>query len=172
MTLLSVRSEMRCAVSAPFAMHSVRYALSFTMRLKFSRTGGEFFYNSLADLCFEVAVALALKLALDLVERSSGAAGINGHQVVDAVLALAVSDNSFGVRDRALELLHNNRGLVKNRDGSLRVRVGFRHLLIRVLQRHYSRADLAYKRLGNGDVLPYMPLKRSAMLRVISRCCF
>ena len=39
MTLLSVRSEMRCAVSAPFAMHSVRYALSFTMRLKFSRTG-------------------------------------------------------------------------------------------------------------------------------------
>ena len=76
------------------------------MRLKLSRTGVS--SSITASPTFEVTVALALELALDLVERSSGAAGINGHQVVDAVLALAVSDNSFGVRDRALELLHNN----------------------------------------------------------------
>ena len=76
MTLLSVRSEMRCAVSAPFAMHSVRYALSVYDAVEVLAHGGELFYNGFADLRLEVTVALALELALDLVERSSGAAGI------------------------------------------------------------------------------------------------
>ena len=37
----------------------------------------------------------------------------------------------------------------------------------------YAVADLhAITGSGMVNVLPYMPLKRSAMLRVISRCCF
>ena len=74
MTLLSVRSEMRCAVLGALCHAFGEICLVVYDAVEALAHGGELFYNGLADLCFEVAVALALELALDLVERSSGAA--------------------------------------------------------------------------------------------------
>ena len=90
--------------------------------------------NCLAHCHLEVAVALALELPFNFRIGLSGNAGINAHQVVDAVLALAVNDFHLRVGDSALKLFDDAVLGVEQEDGGFDVFVRFGHLLGRVCQ--------------------------------------
>ena len=94
--------------------------------------GSECVCADFADCQLEVAVALALKLARDLVCGLSGEAGIYTDKVVYTVLALAHAYAGVGVGNRALELADYRVLVVENIYHRVRVFVRLRHFLGRV----------------------------------------
>ena len=107
-----------------------------------------------ADLAhghLEVAVALALELALDVLDGLTRKDGVDGHEVVDAVLALGVLHAGVGVGDGALELTDDGVAVIQNVDNGVGVLVGLAHLLGGVSQRHDLGTALSHDGFGNGE---------------------
>ena len=111
--------------------------------------GRELRYDRFADSRFEIAVALAVKVMLDLLIAQSRDCGVDGHQVVDAVLALGIAHLRFTVGDRALELLHDDVIVVGEQDIAVGVLVALAHLGGGILQAHDAGAVLGNEALGN-----------------------
>ena len=111
--------------------------------------GGELRDHSLAYGCLEVAVALAVKVALDLLVAQPRDSRVYRHQVVDAVLALAVAHLSLAVGDSALKFLHDHVIFIGEQDVAVGVLVRLAHLRGRILQTHHARAVLGDEALGD-----------------------
>ena len=85
------------------------------------------------DRDLEVAVALAGKLCGDLIHGLAGDGAVNGHEIVDAVLALFVADLGIGIGDGALEFAQNGILIVEDVDAAVCILIGLGHLLGRIL---------------------------------------
>ena len=73
--------------------------------LEFSLQRSQSVCASFADSHFEIAVALALEFSFDLLEGLAREAGIDGHQVIDAVLAVRVTNDGIAIRYGALDFI-------------------------------------------------------------------
>ena len=139
--------DLRRALSALFHL-LVEVGAILHKRCEALADGAELLSDSLADGRLEIAVALARELARDVLHRLVRDGGVDGHEVVDAILALAVADLRLAVRDGALEFLQDGFLVVENGDGRLRVRVGLAHLARRILQAHDACTGLREIALG------------------------
>ena len=109
--------------------------------------------NRLAYSNLEVPVATAGELRCDLIIALAGDAGIDGHQVVDAVLALPVAYLSVRIGYRPLELADNGILIVQDEDAGIGILIGLGHFLCRILQGHDSCSHIRNVRLRQGEQL-------------------
>ena len=118
--------------------------------LEFLLNRRECIRTDLTDRKLEVAVALAVKFALDLVESLAREYRVNSHQIIDTVLAVGIAHAGVGVGNGALEFADYGVSVIEDVDHRIGVLIRLTHLLRRIGKRHDLRARLCHNRLGNG----------------------
>ena len=101
--------------------------------------GSQSIGSDLTDRQLKVAVALAVKLALDLGKVLAGKAGVDGHQVVDAVLALGKAHAGIGVGHGTAELADNGVLVVQNVYDRILIFIVFQCIAIFYVMRYARR---------------------------------
>ena len=87
--------------------------------------GAQLLDDGLGHGGFEIAVALALELLLDLLHGLAGDGGVDGHQVADAGLVLGVeADAGVAVGDGPLELAQDGVRVVQHGHKGVDIRIG------------------------------------------------
>ena len=85
--------------------------------------------NRLADGNLEVPIAVTGKFRCDLVVALAGNAGIDGHQIVDAVLTLPVAHLGIRIRHCPLELADDGVLIVQDQNACVGIVVRLGHFL-------------------------------------------
>ena len=114
--------------------------------MRLVRNRADKLHDRLADGGLEHTVALIGKLGLSLCQCLAGRSAVDGQQVRNAGLVLAVvADGGLAVGHGALELAHDVLRLVHQIDAA--VGIGLRHLVFRIAETHDACAHLRDERL-------------------------